>query len=373
MDVFGGDGRGRALELIGQGVMRCEPGPVFHRSPAVHDAPAARLRDRVEGMLLGLAIGDALGNTTESQVPAQRSAAHGEIRDYLPNRHAGGRAVGLPSDDTQLAFRTLRRLLDDGGVRPERLARDFCTGRIFGIGHAMREFVHAMTVQGLPWHEAAQPSAGNGALMRIAPVLLPHLKRPSPALFGDAATASMVTHNDPASIGACVAFVDMLWQLLDREETPAGGWWLATFAGTLRDVEGSAPRYSPRTPRLQGETSLWRFTERLVSAALAQDMDTAAACDVWYSGAYLLETVPSVIYILERHADDPEEAIVRAVNDTKDNDTIAAIVGAAVGALHGRSALPERWLEGLAGRTAEDDDGAVFRLVDEASRAFVTG
>ena len=37
-----------------------------------------------------------------------------------------------------------------------------------------------------------------------------------------------------------------------------------------------------------------------------------------------------------------EEAIVRAVNDTRDNDTIAAIVGAAVGALHGKSALPDR-------------------------------
>jgi ADP-ribosyl-[dinitrogen reductase] hydrolase len=39
-----------------------------------------------------------------------------------------------------------------------------------------------------------------------------------------------------------------------------------------------------------------------------------------------------------------EEAIVRAVDDTTDNETVAAIVGAAVGAVHGRSALPERWV-----------------------------
>ena len=38
------------------------------------------------------------------------------------------------------------------------------------------------------------------------------------------------------------------------------------------------------------------------------------ACDDWYSGAYLLETVPSVLYILMRHAHDPEEAIVRAAS-----------------------------------------------------------
>lgn len=35
-----------------------------------------------------------------------------------------------------------------------------------------------------------------------------------------------------------------------------------------------------------------------------------------------------------------EEAIIQTVNDTHDNDTIAAIVGAAVGALHGEGALP---------------------------------
>jgi ADP-ribosylglycohydrolase len=54
--------------------------------------------------------------------------------------------------------------------------------------------------------------------------------------------------------------------------------------------------------------------------------------------------VPTVIYILMRHGHDPEEAIVRAVNDTKDNDTVAAIVGAAVGAL-ARPVRPARPLD----------------------------
>jgi ADP-ribosyl-[dinitrogen reductase] hydrolase len=53
--------------------------------------------DRVEGMLLGLAIGDALGNTTESELPKERQP----VRDYLPNKYANGLAVGVPSDDTQ--------------------------------------------------------------------------------------------------------------------------------------------------------------------------------------------------------------------------------------------------------------------------------
>jgi ADP-ribosylglycohydrolase len=66
------------------------------------------------------------------------------------------------------------------------------------------------------------------------------------------------------------------------------------------------------------------------------------------------------------HCREPETAILRAVNDTKDNDTIAAIAGAAVGAFHGRRALPSEWIDGLLGRTTADDDGRVFELIAQA-------
>lgn len=80
--------------------------------------------------------------------------------------------------------------------------------------------------------------------------------------------------------------------------------------------------------------------------------------------------MPCVLYIVACHAGDPEEAIIRAVNDTRDNDTVAAIVGAAVGALHGLRALPERWRRNLLGRTAGDDSGRVFELIDRARARF---
>jgi len=78
----------------------------------------------------------------------------------------------------------------------------------------------------------------------------------------------------------------------------------------------------------------------------------------------------SVLYILMRRGDDREQAIVRAVNDTRDNDTIAAIVGAAVGALHSQAAIPPRWIDDLAGRTAANDDGVIFTLLREARRLW---
>jgi ADP-ribosylglycohydrolase len=85
---------------------------------------------------------------------------------------------------------------------------------------------------------------------------------------------------------------------------------------------------------------------------------TEGAGSPWYRA--------SVLYILMKHADDPEQAIIRAVNDTRDNDTVAAIVGAAVGALHGKKALPDRWIENLSGRTSDSDDGHIFELLSFA-------
>jgi ADP-ribosylglycohydrolase len=103
-----------------------------------------------------------------------------------------------------------------------------------------------------------------------------------------------------------------------------------------------------------------------VGAAFRENRSVLAASDSWHSGAFLLETVPSVVYILMRYSHDPEESIVRAVNDTKDNDTVAAIVGAAVGALHGRAVLPSRWIDNLLGRTTDNDGGQVFKLLESA-------
>jgi ADP-ribosyl-[dinitrogen reductase] hydrolase len=360
------DNTGTFQRLLAADAIALEPDPFLHQAPSpVEPGPPGRLRGRVEGMLLGLAIGDALGATSEGMAPGRRRAAHGEIRDYLPHPHAAGRPVGLPTDDTQMAFWALEHILEDDGLSPEAVLGTFAGRRIYGIGATVRAALHAFN-DGAPWHRAGQPSAGNGALMRIAPMLVPHLPRPSPALWADTALLAMITHNDPGSTAACLAYVDLLRELVGRDESPEPGWWVERFTTTMAPLEGET-RYESRTPHRSYRGPIARFVADQLPAALDRGLSVLAACEDWYSGAYLLETVPSVLYILARHGHDPEEAIVRAVNDTRDNDTVAAIVGAAVGALHGVDALPERWRAGLAGRTAEADDGRVFELARQAA------
>ena len=328
--------------------------------------------DKVEGMILGLAIGDSLGNTSESMVPIDRKDTYGEVTDYLPNDYAELETIGLPSDDTQLAFWTLEHLLDNGGLVPEQLAKIFGSNEIFGTGKTVYNFVRNLN-SGVPWYECGPTldASGNGALMRIAPILVPHLKRGGTGLWADTALCAMITHNDHTSTASCLAFVLMLWELLDKKEVPDSTWWVTRFAEIAGPLEGKVkllPRGGVNADEFEG--SLTEYCIQYVAKAVDDNLEYATVINSWYSGAYLLETVPATLLILSNFAHDPEEAIVRAVNDTLDNDTIAAIVGAAVGALHGKSALPSRWLNNLTGRTKASDDGKIFELIERSRTKF---
>jgi ADP-ribosyl-[dinitrogen reductase] hydrolase len=353
--------------LVGEGRCRMAlPSDMEAIAPAQTARPS---RDRIEGMLLGLAIGDALGNTSESMTTANRMAAYGEIRDYLPNQYVEGCSIGLPSDDTQLAFWSIESMLTSGCVVPEGLAHAFSHKRIFGIGGTVLAFLAALK-HGVPWDKAGEESAGNGALMRIAPLVLPSAAAGGEALIADLAIGAMVTHNDSASISSAVAFGLILRDLLYADSVPAPSWWVERYLAYARPFE-TAKAYRPRGGAFTAfEGRLSDFVESVVPPALVRGDGAREACDAWYSGAYLLETVPSVLYILATAAGDAEEAVVRAVNDTRDNDTIAAIVGAAVGALHGKAALPERWIHTLTGRTGDADDGRVFELAKKAAERW---
>jgi ADP-ribosyl-[dinitrogen reductase] hydrolase len=357
------------LDVLCTGPLSGLPGrAIFQRAPV----PIRPAWSRVEGMMLGLAIGDALGNTSEAQLPGRRRLRHGAIRDYLPNHHVGGEQRGAPSDDSQMAFWTLEQMVADCGYIPEHVARTFTTRRIFGIGSTVREFVSAMR-EGTPWYQAARESAGNGALMRIVPVVIPHLARPSTELWTDAAVLSLTTHRDPAATASSLAFVSVVWQLLGAGASPSADWFRSEFLEVLVELE-TGKQYRPRGGWYDGQGGTFsELVARRIDDACERGWAVGDACDAFYSGAYVLETLPCVIYLLMRCAHDPEEAIVRAVNDTYDNDTTAAIVGAAVGALHGVDALPRRWRDGLTGRTGADDDGRMFAILEAASRLYGLG
>src|SRR5262245_9720560 len=108
-------------------------------------------RDAILGVLVGGAIGDALGGVTE-------------------------RSGFVISDDTQLTLATCEAIVEAGGVDPERIAGSFLkwfrAGAITGIGSSTLKSLRDLDVGG---HWAlcgakGERAAGNGAAMRIAPL-----------------------------------------------------------------------------------------------------------------------------------------------------------------------------------------------------------
>jgi ADP-ribosyl-[dinitrogen reductase] hydrolase len=320
-------------------------------------------------MLLGAAIGDSLGATSEGKSPARRRKLYDEIIDYIPGRRSGYKAIGVPTDDTQLTFLTLEQLITDKGLIPNNLAKCFCKYRIHGIGTTTKEFIRNYKDKKVPWYKAGLNSLGNGVLMRISPIVVPYLRNPHPSMYADAALDAMITHNAFGNISSSIAFVNIIWSLLSMSHPPDSLWWINMFCSIAENIEGES-RYHHPSAKVIYEGSLWQFTERVMKKALSRNLSVREACHLWGSGANLFETVPTVLYILAKHSHNAEEAIIRAVNDTQDNDTVASIVGAAVGALHGVKSIPHRWIKELSGRIKNNDAGRIFKLISKAKQVF---
>ncbi len=325
---------------------------------------------RIEGMLLGIAIGDSLGNTSELLSINQRNKRYGLITDYLPNKHVGNEKIGLPSDDTQLAFDTVKVVLENGYLDLDNLARTFSSHRIFGIGGVVKRFLKHYKDEKRPWYMSGVVNgSGNGALMRIAPAILPYLKSSSENPWADTILDTMLTHNGALSIGTSVAFIEMLMGFLSAKRAPDTSKLVAQFVSTMSMFTGNT-KYAIRSAKARDDFphDAAGFIEQSIKYAERKGLTIKGFSDMFGSGAYVLETAAALLYILTKYLNEPQEAIIQAANYASDNDTIGAIVGAAVGALYGKEAFRDMWISNLSGRIRESDDGAVFYLIKETQK-----
>ncbi len=345
--------------------------------PAVH--PSRGAGAGVAGLLVGLAVGDALGSPAAGMQPELRGVEHGEIRDYPASAAAGGRAVGLPTHRTQSAFLTVISMLRQGQLDPVHLADSYGSAELTGAGSDLREFQMAWGMREVliecPWFEVGRPSVQSGAISRALVVGLPHMTSPSSALWDDVVAATALTHCEEVAVAAAAGMAGLTLECVAGcpAHSREGDWWLDTFLRYARPLE-TGRTYPLHGDRFRGLwSSLSAVVDGPVREALGRGLRVVDACAGWGSGSTLLETVPSALYILSRHGSDPEQALVRAVNDTKESGTVAMLVGALAGATHGEEALPLRWRSRLLGRLRRHDDGTVQRVVVDAIGTFLLG
>lgn len=281
------------------------------------------LEDRGIGALLGLAVGDAVGTTLEFS----RRDAKPPLTDMV-----GGGPFGLKpgewTDDTAMALALADSLVADSKLDERDLMKRFvswhrrgtysCTGRCFDIGVTTREALGRFERDGDPCAGSTNPmSAGNGSLMRLAPVAIRHWQD-ADRRAGLAARQSRTTHAAPEAVHACVAHADMLADAI---------------AGAPIDAVLGATRQSASRSIATIVNGSWRGKPR---AAIK-------------SSGYVAHSLEAALWCLGRTADF-RSAVLLAANLGDDADTTAAITGQLAGALYGASGIPAEWVAKLAWR-----------------------
>lgn len=280
-------------------------------------------RDRARGALLGLAVGDALGTTLEFKPKDS----------YQPlTTVVGGGPFSLKAgewtDDTSMALALATSLAEKGGLDERDLMERFCAwaekgeyshnGRCFDIGITVRGALGRFRKSGNPVEGSTDPqSAGNGSLMRLAPVAILFAFDPE-ARLDVARRQSAVTHGAEEAVEACAAYADLVAEAIQ-------GW---SKAQVFTPRSGWAPEKVARAMRM--ETVGWDRKQ------------------VRGSG-YVIHSLESVLWAVG-NARDFREAVLLAANLGEDADTTAAIAGQLAGALWGASGIPKEWLDLLAWR-----------------------
>lgn len=281
------------------------------------------LQDRAVGCLLGLACGDALGGAVEfrTREDLDRSFPDG-VRDITgggPHRLE----TGEYTDDTGMALAIARACTADG-IDLDAVAANFVTWYRSGpkdIGIATTQALE-LIAQGVPWQEAGERLqrnsidgvAGNGAVMRCAPLAL-RFRSDRERLRWSSIETSRMTHADPRAAWGAVVLNQGIVHLLDGGDRSG----LVDAA-----VNGTADE---------------RVTNAIVRAPGMMRNDVA-------SGGYVLDTLNAAFWSLLT-TESAEEATVRAVALGSDADTTGAVTGALAGTLYGASTLPARWLDVL--------------------------
>lgn len=294
-------------------------------------------QDRIAGTLLGLACGDALGAGYEFSTPAPDD----EIE--MRGGGLGPWAPGEWTDDTQMAL-CIAQVTATGSWDLDAIGGRFLDWHAAGpkdVGVSTSAVLAAATEPAdLPEAAATyvrrnpRGAAGNGSLMRTAPVALAHLGDDH-AIAAAAAAASAVTHGDPVAGEACV-----LWCIgIDR----------AVRERRLDGVRDGLALLSP------DRAAFWRGKLDAAESAPPSSFRPNGYVVTALQAAYAaVQQTPVPIGIRARHLQD---ALVAAVRIGHDTDTVAAIAGSLLGARWGASAIPFRWrrlLHGWPGMRAKD-------------------
>ena len=283
--------------------------------------------ERYRGCLLGLAVGDAVGTTLEF-----RPQGTFEPIDDMVGGGPFELQAGEWTDDTSMALCLAASLVEcqrfDGRDQMQRYLRwrdqgymgsnGFC----FDIGGTVAAALHIFERTGNPFAGSIDPAtAGNGSLMRLAPVPLFYAHDPKIAIE-QAANSSRTTHGAVAAVDACrylAALIIGALQGQPKEELLSPGY-------------NPLPAYweaSPLAPEI---------------ATLALGSFKARNPPQIRGTGYVVNSLEAALWAFY-HSTTFRDGCLLAVNLGDDADTTGAIYGQLAGAFYGEEGIPQGWRE----------------------------
>ena len=279
------------------------------------------LLNRARGALLGLACGDAVGTTVEfkprgSFIPIIDMVGGGPFQ----------LVAGQWTDDTSMMLCLATSLIENGFdpldqmnkyVRWHEEGYMSSNGRCFDIGNATYDALEAFQRTGNAFAGSFDPdSAGNGSIMRLAPVPIYYLDTPELAL-DLCEQQSRTTHQAPECLMACRLLGEVL----------------------IRALQGKS-----KEEVLAPSQQALRLSPGLKSVADGQ-YKTKTMDEIRGTG-YVVQSLEAAVYCFWS-TDNFKDCVLKATNLGEDADTTAAISGQIAGAFYGESGIPVEWLEKL--------------------------
>ena len=292
---------------------------------AVVSRPKKVVYERARAAYLGLAIGDALGATTEFMTPCEIKAKYKVHKKII----GGGWLYlkpGQVTDDTEMSLALGKAVLLAGRWDLRGIADHFVgwmKSKPIDIGATCRRGIRNYMLKGQLESPYNEWDAGNGAAMRMAPVAL--LTLGDDTLLRDyAIQQAHLTHNNVLSDAACYIIGRMVQH---------------NILGTERE------RLHEMFCQLVEEYNCFRFNDYKGNA-----------------GSYIVETMQTVCHYFFTTSSF-EECLIGVVNQGGDADTTGAIAGMIAGTFYGLESIPQRWLRKLSKDVKAEIEDQALNLV----------
>lgn len=305
-------------------------------------------RELVEGVVLGTAVGDALGLPFETQSAEQIRLNHGRVTTFIGGGHRdfSDAPPGTWSDDTQLTLAILDSLSSQQNFSIESIANrhiESLNESGAGWGKSTRDSILRYAESG-DWQTSGKASqysgVGNGIAMKISPMGLYAASNEIPAEILDQQIADISRLTHPTSLATSSGLAQTYGILSCLEQDPS------TFSSEkfIKEVVSASARGRSFLPETLNDDDL---TKRLKLLPNFEDYDESRIIDEFGGGtSYVYNSLPfSMMFFLKNPTS--MESIYNVVNAGGDTDTNGAIVGALLGALNGPGVFPRELISKL--------------------------